>query len=186
MIDFDQLTKDTTKGLIQLLQKAKLSEGDLFVVGCSTSEVMGKHIGKGSSMEAAEAIFHGIDPLLKERGIYLAVQCCEHLNRSLVIEKEAMKAYGLTEVTVMPVPHAGGSAATFCYHHLMKHPVVVESIQAHAGMDIGQTLIGMHLRPVAVPVRTDIKTIGEAIVTFARTRPKLIGGERAQYPESIR
>lgn len=186
MIDFQEVTDSVKEGVTALLEKAGLSPGDLFVLGCSTSEVMGERIGTGSSFEAAEAIFKGLFPLLKERGIYLAVQCCEHLNRCIVLEKEAMKAYGLEEVTVVPHPHAGGSAASFCYEHLMEHPVVVETVKAHAGMDIGQTLIGMHLKPVAVPVRTGVKMIGNAVVTFARTRPKLVGGERAQYPHGIR
>ena len=150
------------------------------VVGCSTSEVAGKKIGTSSSMEIAQALMEGIYPLVQQQGLYLAVQCCEHLNRALVVEEECMEKYGLEQVTVYPVQGAGGSLA----HTAMKtlaHPVVVERIQAHAGMDIGDTFIGMHLKPVAVPFRGSLKSIGEAHLTMARTRPKLIGGERARY-----
>jgi uncharacterized protein (TIGR01440 family) len=166
----------------ELLAAAKLRRGDLLVVGCSSSEVVGQRIGKGSSAEAAQAILSGIAPVLAEKGIYLAAQCCEHLNRALIIERECAEAYGYDVVSVLPQPHAGGSFATAVYAS-MKDPVAVEHIRAHAGMDIGGTLIGMHLRDVAVPVRLSLDHIGEAILLCARTRPKFIGGSRACYSQ---
>ena len=169
----------------ELLDIAKLAEGEILVVGCSSSEIIGENIGHGSSIESAEAVFEGIASVLNDRGIYLAAQCCEHLNRALVVERECAERYGLTEVCVMPHPKAGGSFATTAYKNF-KRPVVVENISAHAGIDIGNTLIGMHLRAVAVPVRLSIKKIGEATIVCARTRPKLIGGVRAVYPSDIR
>jgi uncharacterized protein (TIGR01440 family) len=166
-----------------LLAAAALETGDILVVGCSTSEIMGKRIGSDPAEEAGEAVFAAVRPLLETRGIWLAAQCCEHLNRALVIEKEAAVRFGLPPVTVVPVKKAGGSWAAWAYRHL-RQPVVVESLEGHkaaAGIDIGETCIGMHLRPVAVMVRPATPWIGEARVTMARTRPKLIGGERAQY-----
>lgn len=168
----------------QILETAHLKEGDLFVVGCSTSEVAGKKIGTFSSPELAEAVFGGIYQATEEAGVYLAAQCCEHLNRALILEKEAAQSYGYEPVNVIPQPKAGGSFATAAYK-AFDQPVAVERIQAHAGMDIGDTLIGMHLRPVAVPVRIEVKRIGEAHVVCARTRPKFIGGQRAVYDETL-
>ena len=166
----------------ELLEQANLRPGNLFVVGCSSSEMVGKRIGKGSSMEAAQAAFRGIYPALQERGIHLAVQCCEHLNRALILERSVAEARGYEIVNVMPQPHAGGSMAVTAWN-AFEDPVAVETIVADAGMDIGGTLIGMHLRRVAVPVRTSLDHIGEAIVLCARTRAKYIGGPRAVYPE---
>ena len=131
-------------------------------------------------MEAAEAVWEGIVPILSEQGIRLAAQCCEHLNRALIVERETTEKYGYEPVNVRPWAHAGGSFATAVWEH-MEDPVAVEHIRAHAGMDIGDTLIGMHLRDVAVPVRLEVKKIGQANLVCARTRPKYIGGERAQY-----
>ncbi len=176
----EQITDQTRAAVRELLAVAGLRPGDIFVVGCSSSEVVGGHIGKASSAEAAEAIVKGILPLLAEQGIYLAAQCCEHLNRALIIERECAEKYGYDVVSVLPHPHAGGSFAT-TVHAGMKDPVAVEHIRAHAGLDIGGTLIGMHLRDVAVPVRLSLDHIGEAILLCARTRPKFIGGARAQY-----
>ena len=164
----------------ELLGAAHLKKGDLFVVGCSSSEILGRHIGKGSSPEAAAAVLEGILPILQENGIYRAAQCCEHLNRALILEREAAEKYGYEPVNVCPWEHGGGSFATAAYG-AFSDPVAVEHIRAHAGMDIGDTLIGMHLRDVAVPVRVCVKKIGEASVVCARTRPKFIGGERARY-----
>ena len=152
------------------------------VVGCSSSEIVGGHIGKDSSLEAARAVYAGIAPVLAENGIWLAAQCCEHLNRAIIIEREAAEKYGWEEVCVVPRPHAGGSWATTCWKNF-QDPVAVEEIRAHAGIDIGGTLIGMHLKRVAVPVRLSLSKIGEANILCARTRPKLIGGERAKYTE---
>ena len=168
------------KAAEELLAVAKLRRGDILVVGCSSSEVVGARIGKGSSAEAAEAILEGIAPVLAEQGIYLAAQCCEHLNRALIIERECAEKYGYDVVSVVPQPHAGGSFATAVYAQL-KEPVAVEHIRAHAGLDIGGTLIGMHLRDVAVPVRLSLDRVGEAVLLCARTRPKFIGGSRAHY-----
>lgn len=166
----------------ELLDQAKLKPGSLFVIGCSSSEMVGKRIGKGSSMDAAQAAFRGIYPVLQENGIHLAVQCCEHLNRALIMERSVAERKGYEIVSVMPQPHAGGSFAVTAWN-TFEDPVAVETIQADAGMDIGGTLIGMHLRRVAVPVRTSLDHIGEAIVLCARTRPKYIGGPRAMYQE---
>ncbi|HHY08476.1 MAG TPA: TIGR01440 family protein [Corynebacteriales bacterium] len=175
------LTVDTGKVLNKLLDIADLKPGMIVVVGCSTSEVMGQKIGSASNMDVAEAIMAGLLQCAHKYDLYLAIQCCEHLNRALVVEKECKDLYGLEEVTVIPHQDAGGALATVAMKQFQA-PVVVESISAHAGMDIGDTLIGMHLKRVAVPVRLDIGTIGHAHLTFARTRPKLIGGARAKYP----
>ena len=179
---YNEITKQTEIVVTEVLEQAKLKPGSLFVIGCSSSEMVGKRIGKGSSMEAAQAAFEGIYPILQSKGIHLAVQCCEHLNRALIMERTAAKAKGYEIVNVMPQPHAGGSMAVTAWN-AFNDPVAVETIQADAGMDIGGTLIGMHLRRVAVPVRTSLDHIGGAIVLCARTRPKYIGGPRAVYQE---
>ena len=177
---YEEITRHAQIVITELLDQAKLKPGSLFVIGCSSSEMVGKRIGKGSSMEAAQAAFQGIYPILKDHGIHLAVQCCEHLNRALIMERVAAEAKGYEIVNVMPQPHAGGSFAVTAWN-AFADPVAVETIQADAGMDIGGTLIGMHLRRVAVPVRTSLDHIGDAIVLCARTRPKYIGGPRAIY-----
>lgn len=179
-MDLENITLLSRQALEELWQQAGLKPGHILVVGCSTSEIKGERIGKASSLEVAEAVFDGIYPFLKEKGIYLAAQCCEHLNRALVVEEECAEKYNLEVVTVVPHPDAGGSFASVAYRRFEK-PVVVEAIKAHAGMDIGDTFIGMHLKRVAVPVRSSIKEIGMAHLTMARTRPPLIGGERARY-----
>lgn len=173
---------DTKNAITELVEKSKLKAGDLVVVGCSSSEILGEHIGKGSSPEAGVEVATTILSVLSEKGIYLAAQCCEHLNRALVIEREAAEKFMLEEVCVRPMPKAGGSFATAVYDN-MKDPVVVEHVKAKAGLDIGCTLIGMHLKDVAVPLRLTVKTIGCASINAAYTRPKLIGGVRAHYPE---
>lgn len=178
--NFEQITAQARTAVAELLDAAGLNAGDIFVVGCSSSEVLGGHIGKASSREAAEAVFNGIYPVLKERGIYLAAQCCEHLNRALVIEAECAQTYGYEPVCVVPQPKAGGSFAAKAWQTFHR-PTAVERIRAHAGLDIGGTLIGMHLREVAVPVRLSVDRIGQAILLCARTRPKFIGGSRAVY-----
>ena len=164
----------------ELVEAANLKCGDIFVVGCSSSEVIGERIGTNSSEDVGKAIFEGISSVLKESGIFLAAQCCEHLNRSLVIERDCCEKYNLEEVCVVPHPKAGGSFATAAYKGF-ENPVVVEEIKAHAGIDIGGTLIGMHLKRVAVPVRLSLKKIGQASILCAKTRPRLVGGERAMY-----
>ena len=181
-MDYAKLTAQAQQATEELLQTAHLETGDIFVVGCSSSEIMGGHIGKDSSMEAAAAVLAGVMPPLQEQGIYLAAQCCEHLNRAIVLEREVAKAYGYQIVSAIPQPHAGGSWATNCWR-AFNDPVLVEEIQAAAGMDIGGTLIGMHLRRVAVPVRLSIDHIGRAILLCARTRPPFIGGSRAVYTQ---
>lgn len=180
---YEEITGQARQAVTELLERARLEPGDIFVVGCSSSEVGGHRIGSDSSPEVAQAILDGIYPILKEKGIYLAAQCCEHLNRAIVLEKEAARAYGLAPVNVVPQPKAGGSFATAAYK-AFSHPVMVEHVKAAAGIDIGGTLIGMHLREVAVPTRLSIKQIGEANIICARTRPKFIGGQRAHYDES--
>lgn len=177
-----EITSQARTVMTELLEQANLRPGSLFVVGCSSSEMVGKRIGKGSSMDAAQAAFQGIYLILQERGIHLAVQCCEHLNRALIMERSVAETKGYEIVNVMPQPHAGGSMAVTAWN-AFSDPVAVEAIQADAGMDIGGTLIGMHLRRVAVPVRTSLDHIGEAIVLCARTRPKYIGGPRAVYQD---
>lgn len=164
----------------QLIEFAGLKSGDVVVVGCSTSEVIGEKIGTSGTLETATDIFKGINAAFSEGGIYIAAQCCEHLNRAIIIEKEKADALGLEQVCVVPHPHAGGSFATAAWQ-MMKNPVAVEEIKADAGIDIGTTLIGMHLKRVAVPLRLPVNRIGEATVSAARTRPKYIGGERARY-----
>lgn len=180
----EEITAQARQAVSELLEIARLEPGDIFVVGCSSSEVGGGKIGSNSSPEIAQAVFQGVYPLLKERGIYLAAQCCEHLNRAVILEKEAARQYGLPLVNVVPQPKAGGSFATAAWAAL-DCPAAVEHIQAAAGIDIGGTLIGMHLRPVAVPVRLSLWQIGQANILCARTRPKFIGGVRAHYSEDL-
>ena len=177
---YESIKNQARAAVEELLEIAKVKEGGLFVVGCSSSEILGSVIGKGGSLEAAGAVFDGIYPLLQERGIYLAAQCCEHLNRALILEREAAEKFGYSPVCVVPWEHGGGSFATTAWRRFAR-PVAVEHIRADAGIDIGLTMIGMHLKDVAVPVRLTVKTIGEAPIVCARTRPKLIGGERARY-----
>ncbi len=181
----DKVKCEAREATEQLLEIAGLEEGDIMVVGCSSSEVMGGVIGTASSEETAVAVFEGIYGVLKERGIYLATQCCEHLNRAIIIEKELAKRERLPIVNVVPQPKAGGSWSTTAYKNF-QCAVAVEHIQADAGMDIGDTLIGMHLREVAVPVRLSVGKIGEAHLVCARTRAKFIGGERAVYSDECK
>ena len=164
----------------ELIEVAGLTKGQILVVGCSSSEIVGETIGHGSSLETAQELFAAIYPILKEKGIYLAAQCCEHLNRALIIERACAEQYGIDEVAVVPQPKAGGSFATTAWASF-ESPVAVEHIRAHAGLDIGGTLIGMHLKEVAVPVRLSVGVIGHAPILAARTRPKYIGGIRARY-----
>lgn len=179
-IDTIRIKENMTSVLAELLEKAQLKEGDVFVLGCSSSEICGEKIGTSSSAEAAQAVYDVLLPELNSRGIFLAAQCCEHLNRALVVERACALKQGLDIVNVIPHAHAGGASATLAYS-LFSDPVMVENIKADAGIDIGGTLIGMHLRQTAVPVKTATRQVGEAIVICARTRPKFIGGERAIY-----
>ncbi len=179
---YEQIKTETEKAIRELLEKTNLKKGSIVVVGCSSSEILGEHIGKGSSPETGASVAETVLKVLGESGIFLAAQCCEHLNRALVIERTAAEKYMLEEVCVRPMPKAGGSFATAVYDK-MDDPVMVEHVKAHAGIDIGCTLIGMHLKDVAVPLRLSVMTIGSALVNAAYTRPKLIGGVRAHYPE---
>ncbi|RNF40022.1 TIGR01440 family protein [Planococcus salinus] len=172
------------ENLSELEQQIEFKKGQVFVVGCSTSEIAGKRIGTGGGLDIAESLFEPFVKFAAKHGLYLAFQGCEHINRALTIEREAAEKYGWEPVTVIPVAKAGGSMSAYAFSN-MEDPVVVEEIQAHAGIDIGQTMIGMHLKRVAVPVRTSVKLIGEAIVSAATTRPKLIGGERASYDREL-
>lgn len=164
----------------EFAEQVQLTDKHIFVVGCSTSEVAGKKIGTAGTEQVAEMIFAQLKKFQEQTGVALAFQCCEHLNRALVIERKIAEERQLSEVSVIPVRTAGGAMATYAFEHF-EDPVMVEHIAADAGVDIGDTFIGMHLKHVAVPVRTSQKVIGEAHVTLARTRPKLIGGARAVY-----
>lgn len=177
---YEEIKKEARTAVLELIEAAELKTGDIMVIGCSSSEIMGGTIGKGTTFEAAETVFSAIYPELKQRGIFLAAQCCEHLNRAIVTERACAEKYALEPVCVVPKPKAGGSFATAAYA-AFEAPVALEHIRAHAGMDIGGTLIGMHLKEVAVPVRLSLAKIGSALLLCARTRPKYIGGARAQY-----
>lgn len=178
------LYEEAAKAVKELIEAAGLKQGDIMVVGCSTSEVTGERIGTSSSVDTAEQVFAGIYETLKKAGIYLAAQCCEHLNRAIIIENEVACRERISVVNVVPQPKAGGSFATMAYKYF-EAPVAVEHISADAGMDIGDTLIGMHLKEVAVPVRISTRSIGAAHLVCARTRAKFIGGERARYDEKM-
>ena len=182
---YEEITEQARTALEEILEKANLKSGDIFVVGCSSSTVVGSSYGKASSMDIAQAVFDGIYPELKKRGIFLAAQCCEHLNRAIITERKAAEKQGREEVNAVPQPKAGGSFATITYRTL-EDPVAVEHIRADAGIDVGGVLIGMHLKEVAVPMMLTVRRIGEANITAARTRPKFIGGERAHYNESMK
>ncbi|MCD8118076.1 MAG: TIGR01440 family protein [Lachnospiraceae bacterium] len=179
-----RLRQEAYQAARELLDIANLKQGELLVAGCSTSEVAGAGIGTYSSPQMAESVFAGIHQATQEAGVYLAAQCCEHLNRALILEAAAAGKYGCEPVNVVPQPKAGGSFATAAWKYF-ESPVAVEHIRAHAGIDIGDTLIGMHLKDVAVPVRIAQKNIGAAHVVCARTRPKFIGGSRAVYDEGL-
>ena len=168
------------KAVTELLEVSKIKSGEIFVIGCSTSEILGSKIGTNSAYDVADAIFTSIYPICLEHGVFIAAQCCEHLNRALIIEREAANKFSYEPVWVIPKPKAGGSFATAAYTHF-HDPVAVEHVKARAGIDIGGTLIGMHLADVAVPVRLSINKIGQANIICARTRPKYIGGPRAVY-----
>ncbi len=178
----NELFNQATAVMKELGEKAKLKSGDIVVVGCSTSEIIGSKIGTNSSPDVAGLVFKAIYEYAKKQGWHLAFQCCEHLNRAIVVERDTVPSTEI--VNVVPQPKAGGSMATQAYQHF-ENPVVVEEIKADAGIDIGFTLIGMHLKKVAVPVRLDNNKIGEATVLAARTRPRFIGGIRAAYNEEL-
>ena len=178
----NNLYEQASLTVAEIIEKASLGKGDILVVGCSTSEIIGDRIGTNSAPEVAAEVFDALYSSAKKSGVYLAFQCCEHLNRAIVVESEAVKGY--ETVNVIPQPKAGGSMATQAYASFSE-PVVIEEIKADAGIDIGLTLIGMHLKKVAVPVRLENDHIGAALVVAARTRPKFIGGIRAIYDEDM-
>lgn len=180
MDDYKGLTDMINDSICELLEIANLQPEDVMVIGCSTSEVVGKRIGTSSNIKIAESLMSGILPTVKKDGLFLAIQCCEHLNRALVVEEQCAEKYNLNIVSVFPKAIAGGAMAEFAMN-IFQNPVVVEQIKANAGIDIGDTLIGMHLKEVAVPVRLSNKKIGKAHLTSAYTRPKLIGGKRGVY-----
>jgi len=169
----------------ELVRMGKLRPGQIVVLGVSTSEVRGQRIGTFGAEEVASLIHEGVERVRARVGVHVVWQCCEHLNRALVAERRLAEAQGWTEVAAVPVPKAGGSMAAYAYRRL-EEPCLVEAVQAHAGIDIGETLIGMHLRPVAVPLRPSIREVGHARVNMAATRPKLIGGARAVYEQDGR
>ncbi|KOS66568.1 hypothetical protein AEA09_17660 [Lysinibacillus contaminans] len=175
-----QIQTQLTQLLSEFEEQVTLQSNTIFIVGCSTSEVIGQKIGTAGAIETAQAIFEPLQTFAKKHQLHLAFQGCEHINRAITMEAKTAQSFGFEPVAVVPVRTAGGSMSAYAYTQFSQ-PVVVEEIRAHAGIDIGQTLIGMHLKAVAVPVRTSVHTIGEAIVTIATTRPKLIGGERALY-----
>ena len=179
----EQIQGDAKRIAEELVEAAHLGKGQIVVIGCSTSETLGQKLGSHSVPEAGKAIFEALQGVFAPRGIYIAAQCCEHLNRAIIIEHEAVPNADI--VNVVPQPKAGGSFATACYM-AFRNPVAIEHIRADAGLDIGGTLIGMHLKRVAVPLRLSQKTIGQASVIAARTRPKFIGGERAVYDERLK
>lgn len=177
------LRQQSAEAARELAEAAHLRRGQIVVVGCSTSEVVGRQVGSWSTPEAAAAIFEGLNSVFAPMGVYIAAQCCEHLNRAIIVEHEAVPTLDI--VNVKPQPKAGSSFATAAYE-AFRHPVAVEEIRADAGLDIGGTLIGMHLKKVAVPVRLKQNHLGDAILLAARTRPKFIGGERAVYDDSLK
>ena len=181
---FEQEQQDAVRVVEEFLGQAKLKKGDLVVIGCSTSEIASHRIGSYSNADLGEAVFLAMQGAFAKEEIIIATQCCEHLNRALIIERKDAERFGYEEVNVVPQPKAGGSFSTAAWKH-MQDPVAVEHIQAKGGIDIGDTLIGMHLRAVAVPVRIEHPTIGGAHIVCARTRAKFVGGERAHYNEAL-
>ena len=179
----EQVEREAAAAARQLVAAARLRRSQIVVIGCSTSEVVGHQVGSWSTPQIAQAIFDGLNSVFAPMGVYIAAQCCEHLNRALIVEHEAVP--GAEIVNVVPQPKAGSSFATAAYH-AFRHPVALEEIRADAGLDIGGTLIGMHLKKVAVPVRLPQNHIGSAILLAARVRPKFIGGERAVYDETLK
>ena len=177
------IRSDAAAAAQQLMEAAHLYRGQIVVIGCSSSEAVGRQVGSWSTPEVGKAIYDGLQSVFAPMGVYIAAQCCEHLNRALIVERAAVP--GAEIVNVVPQPKAGGSFATACYENFA-HPVALEEIKADAGLDIGGTLIGMHLKKVAVPVRLEQKTIGEAMLLAARVRPKFIGGERAYYDDRLK
>ena len=186
-MDISEIRKQAKAVVCEVIEKAALKKGNLLVIGCSSSEVLGDRMGTNSSVEIADAIYDEISGVLCEKGINLAVQCCEHLNRAIVMEHEVADRYGFEQVNAIPQPKAGGSFAT-AHYRACKEPVVVENIaaRADAGIDIGGVMVGMHIKPVVVPIKLETRHIGEAIILAGRHRPKFVGGERAVYNDTLR
>lgn len=184
MAELTEIENQTRRAVCEFLDAAKMKEGQILVAGCSSSEIASSRIGSFSSKEIGETVYRALASECEKRGLYLAAQCCEHLNRALIVEEKAAKAYGYEIVNVVPQLKAGGSFATAAWAG-MEHPAAVEKIAAHGGIDIGDTLIGMHLKAVAVPVRIPTSQIGSAHVVCARVRPKFVGGARACYDETL-
>ncbi|MFD0897211.1 TIGR01440 family protein [Loigolactobacillus binensis] len=180
MIDLTTIATQVKQGANELLAQAKLAAGDVFVLGCSTSEIQGEHIGQDSSREVGRTVVKALRELLVPQQIQLAVQGCEHINRALTVERAVAAAHNWEIVSVVPALHAGGATQMAAFESFAD-PVEIEHITAQAGMDIGDTAIGMHVKFVQIPVRTSIQTVGSAHTTYLRSRPKLIGGARAQY-----
>lgn len=183
LITLTDIKKQAYNAAEEIIRIARLKKGQILVIGCSTSEILGSRIGTDSSPEAAKEVFSGIYEASNKYGVYIAAQCCEHLNRAIITERAA--AGNADTVNAVPFPKAGGSFATAAYA-AFSEPVALEEIKADAGLDIGYTMIGMHLKRVAVPVRLENNRIGEAVVLAARVRPKFIGGERAHYDENLK
>lgn len=179
---YEQIIEQARTAAEEVLTMSGIKAGQIVVVGCSTSEILGKRMGTSSVPEIGKAVFDAVNSVFKSAGVLLAAQCCEHLNRAIIIEEVAAK--GLEAVNAVPRPKAGGSFATAAYE-AFEHPVAVEEIRADAGLDIGGTLIGMHLKRVAVPLKLNVRKIGEANVTAARVRPKFVGGSRAVYDDKL-
>lgn len=180
----ESIRNDLKTALADLWKVARAEEGSVFVVGCSTSEIAGKRIGTGGNGDLALVVFETLAEFCRDHALFLAAQCCEHLNRSLVVEREAYRHYNLVRVNAVPKPGAGGAFASAAYEG-MDNPVLVESVRAALGIDIGNTLIGMHLMPVAVPVRASVSRVGEAALVLARTRAPYVGGTRAVYDPDL-
>jgi len=178
----NEITNAAQNAALELIESAGLESGHIVIVGCSTSEIAGERIGSHSVSEIGTSVFDALNETFSQRGIYLAAQCCEHLNRAIIIERAASTGFKI--VNAVPTPSAGGAFATAAYGGF-NSPVALESIEADAGLDIGGTLIGMHLKRVAIPLRLSINTIGKATVMAARTRPPLIGGVRANYDDRL-
>ena len=186
-MNLKEIEAQSRTAVLEILKEARLSKGSIFVIGCSSSEILGDQIGTATNLDSAEAVFNGIIPVLKEQGIFPAIQCCEHLNRALVVERNILQKYDFDQVNAIPQPnHAGGALATVAYQRF-DDPILVESInsKADAGIDIGGTMIGMHMHSVVVPMRISLRKIGEAPIICARHRPKYVGGQRAIYDEAL-
>ncbi len=186
-MNYSEIKAQASQAITEILESARMTEGSIFVIGCSSSEILGDQIGTATNLDSANAVFDGIIPILKKRGIFAAAQCCEHLNRALVVERACMEKYGFEQVNAIPQPnHAGGAFGTVCFEEF-DDPVLVENIgaKADAGIDIGGTMIGMHMHSVVVPMRISLRKIGEAHIICARHRPKYVGGQRAIYDESL-